>query len=309
MRWMHWQLKGLVQKSLSYVPCGRRLNDHLQRSLGELRHFEGNVAAKVEDWKHSMRYLGDAGFSIRSGVLVEIGTGWYPAFPICFSLAGITRIATFDVVRHLDAPLTFRMVVALEAHLDSIAEVCGVRAAEVRKRHQKLLQADDLNALLKLAEVEYHAPADARQSQLPSNSVDLVYSNSVMEHVPKDDIRDLMHESMRILRPGGLALHNVACNDHYAHMDRGISFVNYLQFSESQWRWWNNSLQYQNRLRASEFLEMAVKAGLSVIYKHTSVRPGTSDALAKFEVAPEFRRFPPEDLATTSIDFIARKPH
>jgi SAM-dependent methyltransferase len=305
---MHWHLKGLVQKSLSCAPGGRLLNDRLQRSFGELRHFERNVAGKVEDWKQSLRYLGDVGFSIRAGVLVEIGTGWYPALPICFSLAGITRITTYDTVRHLDASLTFRMIAALEAHLDSIAEACGTRAAEVRERHQRLLRAKDVYSLLKLAEVEYQAPADARLTQLPSNSVDLVYSNSVMEHVRKDVIEDLMHESVRILRPGGLALHNVACNDHYAHMDRRISFVNYLQFSESQWRWWNNSLQYQNRLRAPEFLEMAAKAGLNVIYKQTAVRPGTFDALAKFEVAPEFQRFAPEDLAVTSVDFIARKP-
>jgi len=211
-------------------------------------------------------------------------------------------------VRHLDASLTFRMIAALEAHLDSIAEACGIHAGEVRERYQKLLQAKDVYALLKLGDVEYHAPADARITQLSSNSVDLVFSNSVMEHVPKDVIEDLMHESVRILRPGRLALHNVGCNDHYAFMDRGISFVNYLQFSESRWRWWNNSLQYQNRLRAPQFLEMAAKAGLNVIYKQIAVRPGTSDALAKLKLAPEFQRFSPEDLAATSVDFIAKKP-
>jgi hypothetical protein len=129
-----------------------------------------------------------------------------------------------------------------------------------------------------------------------------------MEHVPKDSIRDLMCESRRILRPGGLALHNVACNDHYAHIDPGISFVNYLQYSESQWRKWNNSLQYQNRLRAPEFLDLATEAGLEIIHKRTFVGPGTREALANFEVASQFQCFSTEDLATTTIDFIARKP-
>jgi len=117
-----------------------------------------------------------------------------------------------------------------------------------------------------------------------------------------------MNAGRRVLRPGGLALHNVACNDHYAHFDPRISFVNYLQYTESQWRKWNNSLQYQNRLRAPEFLDLATKAGLEVIYKRISVRPGTRDALASLEIAPEFRRFSTEDLAITTVDFIARKP-
>jgi hypothetical protein len=53
---------------------------------------------------------------------------------------------------------------------------------------------------------------------------------------------------------------------------------------------------------------MATKAGLNVIYKQIAVRPGTLDALAKLKVAPEIQRFSREELAATSVDFIARMP-
>jgi len=129
-----------------------------------------------------------------------------------------------------------------------------------------------------------------------------------MEHMPKDSIRDLVCESRRNPRPGGLALHNVACIDHYAHRDSQLSFVNYLRYSESQWRKWNNSLQYQNRLRASELLDLATQAGFEIILKRTYARSGTREALANFHVAPQSRRFWMEDLAITTVDFIARKP-
>ena len=240
--------------------------------------------------------------------LFEIGTGWYPTLPICFSLAGAKRIITCDIVRHIDVDLTFRMIAALESRLQSIAEACGASAAEVHDRYLELLEAKDIDALLKRARVEYCAPADALAAKLAPDSIDLVYSNSVMEHVPKDSIRDLIRESRRILRPGGLALHNVACNDHYAHIDSHIPFVNYLRYSESPWRKWNNSLQYQNRLRAPEFLDLATEVGLEIILKRTRVRPGAREALSNFEVASQFRRFSTEDLATTTVDFIARKP-
>jgi predicted SAM-dependent methyltransferase len=46
---------------------------------------------------------------------------------------------------------------------------------------------------------------------LPANGVNLAYSNSVFEHVPKEAIREILRESQRTLRPGGLALHNVGC--------------------------------------------------------------------------------------------------
>ena len=290
------------------MPGGRGLNDRLQRGFGALRRPERNVLEKLEDWRLSLNYLRNCEFNVLGSTLFEIGTGWYPTLPICFSLAGAKRIITYDIVRHIDIDLTFRMIAALKSHLESIAQSCGTSEAEIHDRYLELLQAKNLDALLKLARVELCAPADARATELAPDSIDLVYSNSVMEHVPKDSIRDLMSESRRILRPGGLALHNVACNDHYAHIDPGISFVNYLQYSDSQWRKWNNSLQYQNRLRAPEFLDLAMEAGLEIIYKRTFVGPGTREALASFEVACQFQCFSMEDLATTSIDFIARKP-
>jgi Methyltransferase domain len=304
---MHWRLKGLIQKVLSTVPGGEHLNDGLQKRFGGLRHFEQNIASKVDDWKLSIRYLHDVGCNVRGAIFVEIGTGWYPTLPICFNLIGVERVITYDTVRHMDEALTFHMLAELERHLDSIAEASGISSDEVRDRYRTLLQAKGIDSLLKLAQIEYYAPTDARVTSLVSNSVDLVFSNSVMQQVPKDVIRGLMNESMRILRPGALALHNVGCSDQYAFVDRGISFVNYLQYSEPKWRKWNNSLQYQNRLRASEFLDLAGDAGLEVIYKRTAIRPGTREALFTLKIAAEFERFSREDLAITTIDFVSKK--
>jgi hypothetical protein len=305
---MHWRVKGLVQKALSHIPGGVCLNDHLQQRFGALRHFERNVASKVEDWNLSIRYLQSVDFNVRDATLVEIGTGWYPTLPICFRLAGVKRVVSYDICRHMDATLTFRMLAELEGHIPSIAKASRTPEQEVQARYRTLLNAKDLDSLLKQAQLEYYAPTDARATSLLPNSVDLVFSNTVMQQVPTEVIRGLMRESMRILRPGGLSLHNVGCNDQYAFMDRRISFVNFLQYSESQWRKWNNSLQYQNRLRAPEFLMLAADAGLEVIYKQTAVRPGTREALATLEIAPEFHQFSLEDMAITTVDFISKKP-
>jgi len=305
---MHWRLKGLAQKGLSIIPGGGYLNDGLQKRYGGLRHFEQNIADKLEDWRLSMRYLQQVGFELEGTSLIEIGTGWYPTLPICFSLVGAKRILTYDISRHMDAGLTFRMIAALEPHLEMMAEAGGRHPEDIRTRYHELLQARDLNTLLERARVEYCAPADTRATGSPPNTADLVYSNSVLEHVPKPIIQSLMKEIVRMLRPGGLTLHNVGCNDHYAFVDRQISFVNYLRYSEARWNKWNNRLQYQNRLRAPEFLEMAAEAGLEVIYKQVAVRPGTREALMTFEVAAEFRRFSKEHMAITTVDFIAKKP-
>ncbi len=303
---MHWKIKGAIQKVLSGIPGGKRLNDRLQLSAG-LRNFEENVGAKVADWTQTCQYLRDVQFAIPGAAIVEIGAGWYPVLPTCFSLAGARSIKTYDIQRHINPTLTARALKTMETHLDEIAKYCVSEPADTAGKLRKLIQAGSIDELLRLTGIEYYAPGDARQTGLQPNSVDLVYSNSVFEHVPKTAILEILRESQRILKPGGLALHNVGCNDHYAFVDPSISFVNFLRFSESEWRLWNNSLQYQNRLRAPQFLDLASEAGLKVIYKRTHVRPGSREALAQFTVAREFRQFQPEDLATTSLDFICQK--
>ena len=303
---MHWKIKGFVQKVLDVIPGGEHLNDRLQM-VGGLRHFEGNIAAKVSDWLQTCQYLADVRFPIPGSTIVEIGTGWYPVLPICFSFAGAAHIKTYDIHRHISPKLTRRALGCLDPHLTEIARYCASGEADVRDKYRKLADAPAIDELLRRAGIDYFAPGDARQTGLPANSVDLVYSNSVFEHVPKQAIFEILRESQRILKPGGLALHNIGCNDHYAFFDPSISFVNFLRFTEAEWRPWNNSLQYQNRLRPPQFLALAAEAGLKVIYTRTHVRAGSREALAQFAVAPEFREFSPEDLATTTLDFISRK--
>jgi SAM-dependent methyltransferase len=273
-----------------------------------MRDFDGNVGGKLVDWTTSMGYLSDVNFSVSGARLMEIGTGWHPALPVCFALAGADSIATFDIVRLMGETVTSRLLESLEEHLPKIADLAGKSLAEVHARLLELRQSSNLGELLGKSRIEYFAPADGRATGLESDSIDLVYSNSVLEHVHRDEIRGLMEESFRVLKPEGLAMHNVGCNDHYAFFDKSISFVNFLRYGEREWRLWNNPIQYQNRLRAPEFLDLAAQAGFEAIYKRTHVRPGTLEALADMRIAPQFDRFSRDELAATTVDFIARKP-
>ena len=305
---MDWRVKGVIQKGLSLMPGGRRLNTRLQHFLGGMRDFDGSVAGKVGDWATSMGYLSDVNFRVHGTRLMEVGTGWYPALPLCFVLAGTGSIATFDIVRLLGETVTFRLLEDLEKHVPRIADLAGENSATVYARLLELRRSKNLSELLSKSRIEYFAPADGCATGLEPDSIDLIYSNSVLEHVPPEVIRGLMKEGFRVLKPGGLAMHNVGCNDHYAFFDKSISFANFLQYGEREWRLWNNPIQYQNRLRAPEFVELAIAAGFEVINKRTHVRPGTLEALASMRIAPQFDCFSRDELAATTVDFIGRKP-
>lgn len=304
---MNWRIKGVTQKVLSAVPGGVRVNDRLQRLWG-MRDFDAHVQSKIEDDGFVfLSHLAELGISASGLDYLEIGTGWFPTLPVCFSLCGAASCTTFDSVRHLNRRLTFRMLAVIASELRPIAEHGRQHLDDVRKRFDALATADSLEELLNSAGITYRAPDDAVATALPAASVDVVFSNSVLEHVPPDVIRQLMKESCRVLRPGGLAIHAVNCGDHYAYFDRSITPINYLRYPERRWHFWNNTLQYQNRLRPQDFLDAAEEAGLEIVLRKSKPRQELLRALPAMSVAAEFERYPPEELCCTSIDFVARK--
>jgi SAM-dependent methyltransferase len=306
---MDWRIKGVVQKGLSSVHGGPWLNDLLQRTMGLRRDVGHEISSKVhDDWIVLLDHLAELGIDPKGLVYMEIGTGWHPVLPICYALSGARLCHTYDLTRHLDADYTRRTLAALEAHLPAIARAGRRPVAEVEAEYASLRDATSLDHMLGRARIEYHAPADAACTSLAGESVDVVYSNNVLEHVPPEAILRMMRESLRVLRPGGHAVHCVNCGDHYAYFDRSITQINYLSFTERQWAFWNNGLLYQNRLRPRDLLEIAERAGLEIVLERHRPDPRLLQQLAGMRIAPEFRRYPPEQLASTSIAIVARKP-
>ncbi len=306
---MNWRVKGLIQKVLANLPGGQRHNSLLQQRLGGLKSFDANVDMKVRaDWLVLVDHMQRLQWPLTGCRYVEIGTGWYPTLPVCFYLVGGAKCFTYDLSPLFDFELTKRLLVRLETHLAEIAAKTGVSEQLLRERLAHLRGANDFEDFCSRSGIEYRAPADATATTLATGSVDVVFSNSVLEHVTKEALDALMQETRRILRPGGLAIHSVNCGDHYAYFDRGISQINYLRYTERQWRLWNNDLQYQNRLRPDDFLASAERAGLELVLNLQRPRP---ELLAKFDslpFAPEFRHYSREQLCTTSVDFVAKAP-
>ncbi|MES2098560.1 MAG: class I SAM-dependent methyltransferase [Pseudomonadota bacterium] len=304
---MDWRAKAVIQGALARVPRGTAVNDALQRLAGGRRdervHIDNTFRA---DWLVQMDVLRQLGFRVAGRDLVEIGTGWLPVFPLCFALAGARRCHTYDLNRHLNPSVVPMALRHLEHHLVAIGSAAGEDVAVVRKRWERLMAAGDGLQILAAAGVEYHAPADATDTGLPGRSVGLVFSNSVLEHVGAAVLGPMMSESARVLQSDGLSLHSVNCGDHYAYFDRAITPIHYLRYDERRWRWWNNDLLYQNRLRPQDFIALARAAPMDVVLDLHVPRP---ELLACFEQLPidaAFRHYPTEQLCTTSVTFAAR---
>lgn len=308
---MDWRIKGTVQKILGYIPAGERAHYALQRRFGGLRDFSSEFDAKIEDWRLMAGHLRDAGRSIKGARMVEIGSGWYPTFPLACYLGGASDVTTFDLTRHLKPDLVHECIARLRDAVSTIAKTCAIDEHEVLERYNRLrVQLDRSTDPDRLTGgvIRYVAPANASRSGLADESIDCVFSNSVLEHVPRESIIALYKESLRILAQGGVMFHSVNCGDHYAYVDRSINQLNYLKYSNRTWSRWNNTFLYQNRMRAHEFVVLAKEAGFNIELDTARATEAKLAQLASIPVHAQFLGVDPHRLCITSVDFIARKP-
>jgi SAM-dependent methyltransferase len=300
-----WRVKGTVQKILGYVPGGAHIHLQLQRHLGGLRDFGRECDMRVDDWAAMVRHLRAASVDIRNATLVEYGTGWFPTLPLCCYLAGAGHVFTIDRTRLVEHDMLVLLADRLAAHVSLIARESDQDVAEVaglqREVHDALVREMPLSTATRSV-VDYRAPGDATETALPNESVDVVFSASVLEHMPPAMIEGAFAEAWRILKPGGVMFHTINCGDHYAYSDHSLHQLHYLQFSAAEWDRWNNEFLYQNRLRAVDFVALAKRAGFSIeldLHRSTDI-DGVS-------IDPSFAHYTREQLAITNLEILARK--
>ena len=305
---MDWRVKAVVQAILSEIPLGDRVNDTLQRTLGarKANRLSGGVKGKLRGLTRMQEALAEARFDLHGKDLLEIGTGWAPVHAVYLSLLG-ARVTTFDVKRRLKASYARR---ALAAMLDEIPSQAKLNSEQRNSLDSFLRGRMDLDALLHALDVTYVAPVgDAFLLQLPAVSFDLVFSMDVLEHVRPDDMDVILRGQRHILRPGGLAYHDIGLGDHLTSVDSSITFSNFLQYDGWLWRYLGeNQLAYHNRLRASDFLRLFQGHGADVVWSQTRVDGKARADIdeGKLKVSDRFAGHALDDLATSRLRVLLR---
>ena len=163
---MHWRIKGTVQKILGVHPRGAALHYRLQRRFGGLRDFRGEFATKMDDWRLMAGHLRNAGRAMQGARLMEIGSGWYPTFPLACYLCGAQRVHTFDLTRHFRHELLRQCVVEMGSFLDLLASATDCPRQEIDARYASLYAALDQGL-----DVEAATAGTIRRCRTPSRSV------------------------------------------------------------------------------------------------------------------------------------------
>lgn len=294
-----WLLKAGVQGAISLVPGRHRLNAVLQeRVTGSLALSEDVFATKVAQCNHHLaRFREVRGDERPPKAVLELGTGWYPIVPIGLALAGADRVTTLDVSLLTDAERIRRTLELYALWLDSGRLASALPGIDAARADKALSAASEAGAsagdLLALVGVRALV-GDGRATALPDGAIELAVSNNTFEHIPPAVLRAIMAELRRVADRGAVMDHFVDISDHYAHFDRSISEFNYLRYSPGAWRLFNNRLQYQSRLRASDYRGLVEDAGFTVVAEEA--QRGAAEDLAGVPLAPQFRHYAQEDL-------------
>jgi SAM-dependent methyltransferase len=147
-------------------------------------------------------------------------------------------------------------------------------------------------------EIHYAAPW-TDSAVLRSESVDLVFSHAVLEHV--EDVDATYDALFRWLKPGGAMSHQIDFRSHSLTRD----WYGHWTVSPWKWRLVRGRRPYLiNRLPASAHIDAMRRRGFEILEE----LPLLARPPARNELAAEFRDLSDSDLRTSGLFVIARKP-
>lgn len=296
----HWLIKSGMQHGISWLPASEFWYELVQRHLTRSALLsESGFETRVQE---AARYLelfrNHQPAAPQDFTALEVGTGWYPTFPLAFYLCGATEIWTFDIAGYvrrerLALVLDFFCAAAERGTLKQLLP--AVRPDRIARLRELRASARQESPAQCLARLNIHLKVqDASETGLPAHSVDFIFSIGVLEYVPRSVLPRLLAEFRRVASARSLMAHGLDLADEFAKFDSNITDFNFLRFSERQWRWRNSPITPNNRLRVPDYRELIERAGFLIQAEEN--RLGSPEELRQIPLAQEFRHYAPADL-------------
>lgn len=250
------------------------------------------------------------------GAILEIGPGPNLGALFCFAASGWTRVAGVDVSQACAAAPEFYATLR-----DYLSVVGGWRwwrhfatASYANVTFPALADGVDAGAVLR--SIDYRAPVAAPALPFEDGAFDVVYSVAAMEHI--DDPRGAVAEMHRVLKRGGVAIHEIDLT-HHGSLDP----FKFLEWNDDEWltrtrtqhygaghseeqlqhHEWGSEV-YCNRMRHAEWLELFENFELLhdepvIVYDRAQIDCG--------RFAEPFCSMTPDALSVLAFRIVARK--
>jgi SAM-dependent methyltransferase len=253
--------------------------------------------------------------------VVELGPGDSIGIGIMALLTGAEQYYAVDAVRHASSATNLLIFDELVKLLTAQAPIpSGGEFAEIlpelddysfpskilsEERLARVLAPDRLNRIrnalagnLTTGPICYLAPM-GRMHEIQGNSVDLIISQAVMEHI--DQLEETYTECFRCLKPGGFMSHQIDLRCH----DTAPEWNGHWKYADLTWRFMRGGRPwFINRKPCSTHIGLANHAGFHI---HAEIKQTAGSGVSRRQLADRFKELSESDLTTAGVLVLASK--
>ena len=236
--------------------------------------------------------------------ILELGTGWLHWEAITSRLFFDVQVVLFDVWDNRQISGIRNYIKQLDDAL-YMFDINNEQRGRAHKLITEIKNIKEYDDLYKLLGFKYVLDPSGLFGKLDGNSFDVVVSAGVMEHIPKKMVSGFVQGISNVLKPGGYSLHSINLRDHLYAYDRTVSVKHYMKYSDSVWkRFFENEVQYINRIQRPEWLEVFQNTGLVKVEEEID-----TEDISGLHLEKSYRMLEEFDQRCGGLRLLHRKPN
>lgn len=318
-------IKKIYKKCVQHLSWAISENLNPHRTLQEMLRTDVCLNGNVMHALMTLRFIRNAakrsGREI-GGVILELGGFSHPGLALAMLLMGADKyyLNSMGPVRKR-LPLDYAQNICFFMELGLLAKRKLSDVADLIPGGSEIQIKDERLIVL--------PSQDAGKIDLPDNSIDFIFSITVLEHMPTTDA--LIRNSLRMLKPNGWAYHQIDLRDHESF---GTPLT-FLKYGEEEFR---KRQPVNNRMRQGDHRRAFERAGFEILFGEyfvpipmlgnnvqdsyqlvstpldesaptslDQVVPWVTEEMRK-SFQPSFHCYNLRDLSITGVNFAVRKP-
>lgn len=282
---MNWKTLLIKKTLVGRLPCADNLRK-LKRKISGYPPKVKNMELTIRSYERIKTALEKSGSIIKGSTILEIGSGWFPTIPILLARDGAKKIFMSD----------------LNVHADNITFKETVNYLKLRFPDNDYIQKITDFSLLPIV---YLAPFNPLE--INDKSIDIIMSNTVLEHIPRSDLFNLFSSLRSKVSDNSRMVHLVDHSDHFEHFDKSISRVEFLTWSEEKHTLINYLIKDgENRMRHHEYHQVFRDSGFKIIDEQVDLDEKTKKVVETLELVYPYSKMLPEQLAILTSIYVLK---
>ena len=251
----------IMEKLLSFTPAGNKIVYGLSSLI------EKNSKGRDRPLDSAIKLVKNARDMVKPGdTILDVGTGWYHHLPFLFYLIGDYEHYLFDVKDKASLQWIKNYLLGLQDKIDVLFDELKINKYDALSKIKYLFNQDSRDKIYDICNFKLIITKETDRVFLPENSVNLMVSCCVINHIPIEILMTELITLKKIIKPDGIMYFLIGHDDHWSFHDPSMNMFQYYKYSDKYYKMiFENNFQFQNRLTKNEWLDIFNTCGLNVI--------------------------------------------